>query len=95
MARQQYFSHAELRKREKEKKNERWVKMPKPLTCIKQGKNLSSESFSLPTENVSILKRKKFAPIGSKFFPFRVDPFQNGTGVGEAKQEGTKVVSLV
>ena len=40
-------------------------------------------------------KRKEFAPIGSKFFPFRVDPFQIGTDVQERKQELTKVVSLV
>ena len=24
-------------------------------------------------------KRKEFAPVGSKFFPFRVDLFQNGS----------------
>ena len=25
-------------------------------------------------------KRKEFAPIGSKFSPFRLDPFSEGTG---------------
>ena len=29
-------------------------------------------------ERASILKRKEFTPIGSKFFPFRVDPFSEG-----------------
>ena len=38
--------------------------------------------------------RKKLAPYGSKFFPFRVDPFQKGLGVQESKQEVTKVISL-
>ena len=38
---------------------------------------------------------KEFAPTGSKFFPFRVDPFQNRTDEQKSKQEVTKVVSLV
>ena len=28
-------------------------------------------------------KRKEFAPIGSNFFPFKVDPFQKGLGAQE------------
>ena len=32
-------------------------------------------------------KRKEFAPTGSKFFPFRVDPFQKGIGIHKSKQE--------
>ena len=40
-------------------------------------------------------KRKEFAPRGSKFFPFRVDPFLEGLDVQKRKQEVTKVVSLV
>ena len=40
-------------------------------------------------------KRKEFAPFGSKFFPFRVDPFQKGIGMQGSKQELPKVVYLV
>ena len=35
-------------------------------------------------------KRKEFSPIGSKFFPFRVDPISEGIGVLESKQESQK-----
>ena len=42
---------------------------------------------------VSLLKRD--LPLGSKFFPFRVDYFSEGSAVQESKQEVTKVVSLV
>ena len=34
-------------------------------------------------------KRKEFAPLGSKFFPFRVDSFSKGLGVQETKPEAT------
>ena len=40
-------------------------------------------------------KREEFATMGSKFFPFRVDSFQNELGVQKSKQEVTKVASLV
>ena len=38
--------------------------------------------------------RNELAPYGSKFFPFRVDPFQKGLGVDESEQEFSKVDSL-
>ena len=38
-----------------------------------------SKLFCLPSKKGSTLKGKKL----SKFFPFRVDPFQNGLGVKE------------
>ena len=34
--------------------------------------------MSGPSEIGSTLKSKEFAPIGSKFFPFRVNPFSEG-----------------
>ena len=37
-----------------------------------------SKLFHLPSEKWSTLKRKEFAPIGSKFIPFRVDTFSEG-----------------
>ena len=40
-------------------------------------------------------KRKEFAPKGSKFFPFRVDPFQKESDMQEQKEEVTIIVSLV
>ena len=40
-------------------------------------------------------KRKEFASKESKFFPLRTDPFSEGIGEQECKQEVTKVVSLV
>ena len=38
-------------------------------------------------------KRKEFPPPGSKFFPFKADPFSEG-GVQGGKQKVTKVISL-
>ena len=40
-------------------------------------------------------KRKEFAPIGSKFFPFIVDPFSEGIWYARKKTESHKVVFLV
>ena len=40
-----------------------------------------------PSEKGSAPKRKEFAPNGSKFFPFRGDPFQKGLNMQESKQE--------
>ena len=40
-------------------------------------------------------KRKEFAPKGSKFFPFRTNPFPKGSDVQESKQVVTQMVSLV
>ena len=51
--------------------------------------------FFFPYENGSILKRKESAPLGSKFFPFRDDPFQKRLGAQECRQEVTKVLSLL
>ena len=42
-----------------------------------------------------VFKRKEFAPLESKFYPFNEDPFQKGFCVQESKQEVTKVVGLV
>ena len=50
------------------------------------GKSL--EVFLLPLEKKNIKKRKEFAPIGSTFFPFRVDSFSEGTWyVGNRKSQ--------
>ena len=40
-------------------------------------------------------KKKEFAPGGSKFFLFNVDPFQKWFGIQESIQEVTKRVSFV
>ena len=54
-----------------------------------------TKMFRLPSEKGVCSKRKEFAPMGSKFFPFRVDAFSEGLSLQEFKQEDTKVVSLV
>ena len=38
----------------------------------------------LPFEKVHS-KREEFAPTGSKFFPFKVDPFSEETGIWKSK----------
>ena len=40
-----------------------------------------SKLFLLPFEKRVYSKRKEFAPLGSKFFPFRVDLFQKILGM--------------
>ena len=40
-------------------------------------------------------KRKEFAAIGSKFFPFRVDPFPKGISAGKSKQAVIKMFYFV
>ena len=40
-------------------------------------------------------KMKESAPMGSRFFHFRVDPFSEGAWCEDSKLEVTKVVSLV
>ena len=35
-------------------------------------------------------KRKEFAPLGSKFFPFRVDPFSEGIWYADMQTESHK-----
>ena len=56
--------------------------------------NLLKWSFASPLKRVCS-KRKEFGPLGSKFFPFRTDPFPEGIWCAE-KQSGShqKVVSL-
>ena len=43
------------------------------------GKATLSKSFYLPSEKGDYTKRTEFAPFRSKFFPFRVDPFSEGS----------------
>ena len=52
-----------------------------------------SKLFCLPSEKGSVLKGKNLLPWGSKFLPFRTDPFSEGHGMHESKLV-TKVVSL-
>ena len=40
-----------------------------------------SELCLCPSEKWFYSERKEFAPSGSKFFPYRVDPFQKGLGM--------------
>ena len=51
-----------------------------------------SNYFYRPSEKGSTVKRKEF---GSKFFPFRIDPFQKRISLQETKQKVIKVASLV
>ena len=44
---------------------------------------------------VFVMKRKQFAPVVRKFFPFGEDVFSEELGVQESNQEVTKVVILV
>ena len=47
-----------------------------------------SKRFCIPSEKRVYIERKDFAPIGSKFFPFNVNPlFRRGTCV--EKQTGS------
>ena len=52
------------------------------------GETTLSKLFCLPSEKGSTLKGKNLLPIGSKFFPFRVDPFLEGAWCTE-NQIGT------
>ena len=72
-------------------KNILFIKGP---VCTFRGRSLF-QNFYLPSEKEYALKGKNLLPLGSKFFLFRVDPFQMGLGVQESKQEVTKFVSLV
>ena len=40
-------------------------------------------------------KMKEFAPCGSKFFPFKVDPFSEETRTGKQTESHKKNVSLL
>ena len=62
--------------------------------------HLLSAEVTLPKLFVPLLKmvyskRKEFAPLESKFFPFRVDPFSEGAWYVGNKQEFAEVVTLV
>ena len=50
--------------------------------------------FCLLSEKGVNSKKKESAHKVSKYFPFRVDPFQKGLGVQECKQEVTKQLVL-
>ena len=39
-------------------------------------------------------KRKEFAPIGSKFFPYRVEPFPEGDWSAEKQTDNLKLSPL-
>ena len=54
-----------------------------------------SKLFLPPSWKEVYSKRKEFAPLGSTFFPFRVDHFSEGAYEQKSKQEVTKIVSLV
>ena len=67
------------------------------------GEATLSKLFSLPSKKV-YSKRTEFVPLGSIFFPFKVDSFsfkvdsfseKSCAGVQLSKQEVTKVVSLI
>ena len=49
--------------------------------------------FGFPLKKRSILKGLTLLPFERKFFPFRLDPFQNFLGMQESKQEVKQVVS--
>ena len=59
-----------------------------------QGRQFCQNCFASLLKEV-YYKRKEFAPTGSKFFPFKVDPFQRALVCKKAKQEVTRVVSLI
>ena len=58
-------------------------------------REVTQSNFFLPPfwKGVST-KRKEFAPCGSKFFPFRVDPFQKGPGMQKSKWKSQKFFPL-
>ena len=49
------------------------------------GEATLSKKFCLPLSPLkrTILQRKEFSPLGIKFFPFRVNPFQKGLDLQE------------
>ena len=47
-----------------------------------------------PSEKGSTLKEKNFAPFGSKFFPFRVEPFSEWVGVHGKNRKSQKLSSM-
>ena len=70
-----------------------WVK--ENWYCSSMEPTLYSKLFLIHSEKGVYSKTKEFAPLRSRFFPFRLDPFLKRIGVKENKQEVTEVVSLV
>ena len=61
-----------------------------PSTLFKGNKHSFKEDIvKLPSSLLIKCKRKEFAPLGSKFFPFRVDSFSEEVGVQKKKQTGS------
>ena len=61
-------------------------------TSLSQGRDLC-QGFHIPSERESTVKGKNllpYAPHGSKFFPFRVDPFSEGFVAKKTKKEAIK-----
>ena len=80
------------------------IRQPKPHYLITKGKGKCFQGRKLfqnglpPFYTGVCSKKQEFAPSGSKFLPFRVDPFWKGEWCSvnhKGKQEVTKVVSLV
>ena len=74
-----------------------WVKQNGNMIHF-QERQLLSKLFWLPSEKGVYSEMKEFAPLGSKFFPLRIDPltpFRRDLKFQESKHEVTKVVSLV
>ena len=51
------------------------------MNCYIFKRDNCQKLFFIPSETGSILKGEQILSKGSKFFPFRVDPFQKGFGV--------------
>ena len=51
--------------------------------------------FLPPFWKVVYSEKKSFAPLWSKIFPFRVNPFLEGDYIHKSKQESTEIVSVV
>ena len=58
------------------------------------GRHLFKHCFASLLKGVHS-KRKEFAPLGSKFFPFRVDHFSERSSEQESKQKVAAVKSHV
>ena len=61
---------------------------------IVSGETTLSNCVSLPSEKGIYSKWKEFAPLGSKFFPFRVDPFLAGLLCRDANRKSLKLFIL-
>ena len=49
----------------------------------------------IPSQKEVYSKRKEFAPRGSKFFPFRVDPFEDGDRIHFDRTASPESVSIL